>query len=181
MRKCVIVAMGSNAAGPWGTPEQTIKHAMSLMPEKGIKNIRISHLFKSAPLGSGFQEPYVNGVARLETTMPPKNLLSYFKTLEKKSGRRGGRPWGPRTLDLDIIDYKGLIRNWDKAAGRPKKCRRGDLILPHAHSHNRAFVLEPLMDLVPNWRHPVFLQNPSALLRRLDHGGQGRILGPLDT
>jgi 2-amino-4-hydroxy-6-hydroxymethyldihydropteridine diphosphokinase len=76
-------------------------------------------------------------------------LLRTFKQLERAAGRRFGRHWGPRPLDLDIIDVRGTVLNWP-----PLHRVRGGLILPHPEMAARAFVLVPLKEIAPHWHHP---------------------------
>jgi hypothetical protein len=77
-----------------------------------------------------------------------------LKAIERKSGRRGGRPWGPRTLDIDIVDYGGLVRHWRGGHPSFRKAGTRPLILPHPLAHERPFVLKPLLDIAPHWHHP---------------------------
>ena len=111
-----------------------------------------------------------------QISLPPPALLGVLKHIERQAGRRGGRPWGTRTLDLDIIDYKGRVMHW--AAGRsgvPRE-RVRPLVLPHPQIANRPFVLRPLLDVAPNWRHPVLKVSAGELWRRVPKHGQGRVL-----
>ncbi len=103
-------------------------------------------------------------------------MLRLLKQIEAKAGRRGGKPWGPRTLDLDLLDYKGLVLNW--ARKRPAQPRPGarPLSLPHPQLASRAFVLKPLLDVAPDWRHPVTKASAAELWQGVSKRGQGRVL-----
>jgi 2-amino-4-hydroxy-6-hydroxymethyldihydropteridine diphosphokinase len=175
----VAIGLGANCPGMWGAPAETIAHALAEMRRAQIKVVAISPLYLTAAVGNARQPPYVNAVALLDTSLSPEALLRAVKAIERRSGRRGGRPWGPRTLDIDIIDYKGQIRRWRR--GRPAVVTAGarPLILPHPLAHERAFVLRPLADIAPDWRHPVLKQSARALLRRLPKRGQGAVLDRL--
>ena len=81
-----------------------------------------------------------------------------------------------RTLDLDIIDYKGLIMNWSGGAGGMPRERVRPLSLPHPQLEARPFVLRPLLDVAPNWRHPVLKLSARDLWRRVPKHGQGSVL-----
>ncbi len=90
----------------------------------------VSPLYETRAVGNARQPAYVNAVALLDTTLSPESLLRVLKQVERDSGRRGGRPWGPRTLDIDIVDYKGLVRHWREGEGTspapgpgPSSCR----------------------------------------------------------
>ena len=108
------------------------------------------------PLGPGRQAPYLNAVLLLEAHLAPAALLRLLKRIERRAGRRFGPHWGPRCLDIDILDYGGRRLGWP-----PRRRERGRLILPHPEMHRRAFVLVPLLEIAPHWRHPV-LASPAA-------------------
>jgi len=115
-------------------------------------------------------------VALLATSLPAPALLRLLKQIEARAGRRGGRPWGPRTLDLDIIDYKGMALNWSGSCKTMPRARVRPLVLPHPQLELRPFVLRPLLDIAPNWRHPVLKLSAEALWRRVKKQGQGSVL-----
>jgi 2-amino-4-hydroxy-6-hydroxymethyldihydropteridine diphosphokinase len=102
--------------------------------------------------------------------------LRLLKEIERQSGRRGGRPWGARTLDLDIIDYKGLVMGWAPGRKSVPRERVRPLVLPHPQIENRPFVLKPLLDVAPDWRHPVLKLSVRELWRRVEKRGQGSVL-----
>jgi 2-amino-4-hydroxy-6-hydroxymethyldihydropteridine diphosphokinase len=101
--------------------------------------------------------------------------LRLLKQIEAQAGRRGGRPWGPRTLDLDIIDYKGMTRNWSGNRKTMPRVWVRPLVLPHPQLELRPFVLRPLLDIAPNWRHPVLKLSAEELWRRVKKQGQGSV------
>jgi 2-amino-4-hydroxy-6-hydroxymethyldihydropteridine diphosphokinase len=136
----------------------------------------VSDLYETAALGSARQGTYFNAVALAKTRLSAEALLRLLKEIEVRAGRRGGRPWGSRTLDLDILDYKGLVLNWrQRTAGQPPPGYR-PLVLPHAELERRPFVLKPLLDVAPDWRHPVTRKSARALWRAASKHGQGRVL-----
>ena len=164
--KFVIIGVGANSSGPWGHPVKTLKRCLDTMNCHNISVLANSSFYESQPVGPAKQSTYVNAVAILSTTLSPQSLLSFCKRMEQSAGRRGfGRPWGPRSLDIDIIDYKGLIINWDLILHRHIPVRHGALNLPHAYAHIRPFVLTPLLELYPKWHHPVFLKSGYDLLQ----------------
>jgi 2-amino-4-hydroxy-6-hydroxymethyldihydropteridine diphosphokinase len=175
----ILVGIGANYPGPWGTPSATINRALRNLDEKGVALVAVSELYETAALGRAGQPSYVNAVAQIETAMPPESLLRRLKQIEREAGRRGGSPWGPRTLDLDILDYQGRVKNWQ--GGVPRFARAGlrPLVLPHPWIENRPFVLRPLLDVAPDWRHPVTKESAQTLWRRVAHGREGRVLRPL--
>lgn len=180
MKLFVIIAVGANRAGSWGSPVETISRSVEELFGRRVTVQLRSPLYSTSPLGTGPQDAYVNGAFLAQTSLPPDALLRVLKDIEIRSGRRGGRPWGPRTLDLDIIDYKGLIRNWDLSRKVAKACRKGELVLPHALAHTRPFVLQPLSDLGQGWRHPVLRKSAAELLVPLAHDAQGSVLHQIE-
>jgi 2-amino-4-hydroxy-6-hydroxymethyldihydropteridine diphosphokinase len=150
------------------------------LERRGVRIEAVSGLYQTAALGSAGQAPYRNAVALVATNLPAQALLRLLKRIEARAGRRGGRPWGSRTLDLDILDYKGMRLNWSKRqTGQPRRHHR-PLVLPHAGIADRPFVLRPLLDVAPDWRHPVTKESAKALWRRVGKRGQGGVLARVD-
>ncbi|MFD0987359.1 2-amino-4-hydroxy-6-hydroxymethyldihydropteridine diphosphokinase [Methyloligella solikamskensis] len=168
MRGNALIALGANLPGPWGSPLQAVQRAVRELDRGGKSVIRLSPLYESEAIGQPGQPPYVNAVAEIATHMPPEALLRKLKRLESEAGRRGrNAPWGARNLDLDILDYGGRISGWRginavMAGAGPRK-----LTLPHPQTHMRPFVLVPLEDIAPQWRHPVLRQSVTELLDAL--------------
>lgn len=172
----VLLAFGANSDGPWGAPAETFARALAELEHHGIRLTSVSPLYETVAVGQTRQAPYLNGVALVATSLPAPALLRLMKQIEARAGRRGGRPWGSRTLDLDIIDYKGLISNWrpNKRAWRQIGAR--PLLLPHPLAHERPFVLKPLLDVAPNWRHPALRRSARELWRGVASRREGCIL-----
>ena len=177
----VLVGLGANCPGAWGTPAETIAQALGEIERFNIAVLAVSPLYQTAAVGNARQPPYVNAVALLDTHLSPEALLRVLKAIERRAGRRGGRPWGPRSLDIDIIDYAGLVRHWrgghagfDRAGARP-------LVLPHPLAHRRSFVLKPLLDIAPDWRHPALNRSGRELWLQVSQAGQGRVLNRLSA
>jgi len=128
----------------------------------------------TTPVGLGRQPAYLNAVVMVEGRMAPTALLRTLKRIERNAGRRLGRHWGPRQLDIDILDFGG------RQIGNPRGRRaRGQLLLPHPEMHRRAFVLLPLREIAPGWRHPRLGVTASVLLARLrrhERAGVRRLL-----
>jgi len=175
----ILVGMGANYPGPWGTPSKTIDRALESLDEKGIQLVAVSDFYETAAVGRAGQPPYVNAVALIETAMPPEALLRRLKHIERSAGRRGGSPWGPRTLDMDVLDYKGRVQNWRGLTPRFARAGQRPLVLPHPWIENRPFVLRPLLDVSPNWRHPVTKKSAQELWRHVAHGWEGQVLRTL--
>ena len=156
----ILVALGSNIAGPWGSPRATVLHALQELNCFPLRLRRASSLLITKPLGVLNQPDFVNAVALIETPMPPQALMQKLHMIERAAGRKRGRRWGPRTLDLDLLDYHGQLRD-------QKGVVHSALILPHPGIPNRSFVLFPLQEVAPKWRHPTLRHRASEMIRHL--------------
>lgn len=121
-----------------------------------IRIKRVSSLYATPAWPDPSDPPFVNAVAAVETGLSPKALLEALHAIEAGFGRKRDERNAPRTLDLDLLAY-GRLRQTDK----------GGLILPHPRMESREFVLAPLCDIAPSWRHPVTGRSARALLDSL--------------
>jgi 2-amino-4-hydroxy-6-hydroxymethyldihydropteridine diphosphokinase len=160
----VLLGLGSNLAGGWGAPELALTRALRELQERGVHLTAVSRLASTQPVGPLPQPSYVNAAASGETVMDPGVLLALLKSLEHDAGRRPGPRWGPRPLDIDILDFDGIVLGWD-APHDPMQ--PAHLVLPHPELHKRSFVLEPLAEIAPTWRHPVLGKDARQLLAGL--------------
>ena len=159
---CLFLGLGANIPGRWGTPQETLLRALAALAERGLKPLARSQFYVTKPVGGGRQPDFLNAVIRAPAGLAPLALLRLAKGLEHQAGRRPGRRLGPRPLDIDILDYGG------RRLGRPGAKRHvGRLILPHPELARRAFVLVPLAEIAPHWRHPVLGASATALIQRL--------------
>ena len=156
----ILIALGSNQTGPWGTPEQTVRNALVALSIGPVKLLNVSDLIKTPPFGVINQPDFINAVAIINTALSPYSLMRRLHMIEKSAGRKRGRRWGPRTLDLDIIDYNGRVI---KQKGIVQKA----LILPHPGAPSRSFVLGPIAQIAPHWKHPVNHKTASAMIQKL--------------
>lgn len=168
MRASIWIAAGANVAGLWGAPPQTIAEALRRLQRAGVIVRAVSPLYASPPMGPPGQPPYANLVFEIATPLGPEPLLMLLKRLERESGRRSGIRWGPRPLDLDIIDYHGVK---GRRQGLAVRGRASPLFLPHIGIADRIFVLQPLLDLAPLWVHPISRAPGHRLLKRLRMNG----------
>jgi 2-amino-4-hydroxy-6-hydroxymethyldihydropteridine diphosphokinase len=165
----ILIGIGGNVSGPWGAPRETVTRAIDALDRGPCRVLRASRLLITAPFGKPNQPPFVNAVARVATHLPPEALMRHLHAIERAAGRRRGIVWGPRTLDLDLLDYRGLIRN----RSYPMAGGRRPLLLPHPGIAERIFVLTPIAEIAPRWRHPLGRQSAAALLRRLVGAREG--------
>ncbi len=137
----VSVGMGSNLGPRRGQLQRAIGEINSL-PYTEI--LRLSSLYETEPVGIRDQPWFLNACTVLRTELLPEELLYRLKGIESRMGRGEGRRWGPRVIDLDILLYDGLILSLPR------------LVIPHPRLQQRGFVLSPLAELVPQWRHPLW-------------------------
>lgn len=143
------IALGSNRRSRYGAPAETLRAALAELRPLAVSRIHMTPAL--GPAGRGF----ANAVAIVESKLAPDELLADLKALERSFGRRPGRRWGPRMLDLDIILWSE--GPWDGPGP----------IVPHVEFRNRAFVLKPLAELAPDWRDPISGLTVRQLLARL--------------
>jgi len=156
----ILVALGSNMSGRWGTPRETVERAFVELNHFPLRLLRASSLLITKPFGVLNQPDFVNAAAVIDTALPPETLLHKLHEIEKRAGRRRRRRWGPRTLDLDLLDYNGQVMR--RSVPLPKK-----LILPHPGIVERAFVLQPVSEIAPRWKHGGTHLTAAELLNRL--------------
>ncbi|RME67008.1 MAG: 2-amino-4-hydroxy-6-hydroxymethyldihydropteridine diphosphokinase [Alphaproteobacteria bacterium] len=158
----ILIALGANLPHPvHGMPRRTMDVALTALAAHGVEVIARSRLYRTAPVGPGRQRPYWNAVVAVETILSPQALLGALHTVEAQLGRRRRRRWAARLIDLDLIAYHDLRCAW-----AARRYARG-LVLPHPRLHRRAFVLAPLLDIAPSWRHPATRRPAKRLLARL--------------
>ena len=173
----IVIALGSNLTGNFGQPQDALRIAVNEMEASGITIIRTSKIYITQAQAYRRQPDFYNAIVTVATPLTAEAMLQVLKGIEARAGRRkqkNERPfhWQPRPLDLDIICYKGVVRNWK--GNRPKKA--GRVILPHPRAHERAFVLSPLMDVAVFWHHPVSGLTPAQLLKRPKVRKTGKVL-----
>jgi 2-amino-4-hydroxy-6-hydroxymethyldihydropteridine diphosphokinase len=171
----IIISLGANVTSRWGNAAATVVEAFHQLEREGIAIIRRSALYVTTPFGVTDQPDFINAAALVRTSLPPIALLLVLKKIEAKAGRKPTRRWGPRALDLDIIDYKRRIISGSKDGTFSPK-NKSHLILPHPEAHRRAFVLRPVNEIAPHWHHPVLGQTAGFFLAQLRYTKAGSIL-----
>lgn len=156
----ILIALGSNlVSAKFNSSQMLLESSLKSLENRGVKVARRSSWYRSAPIPRSDQPWFVNGIAELTTSLEPKNLLLVLHTIEGEYGRMRLRPNDSRTLDLDLLAYDDRVI--DEADG---------LKLPHPRLQDRAFVLLPLAEVVPQWRHPVTGLTPAEMLASLPAG-----------
>lgn len=147
------IGLGSNL----GDRRQHIQGAFESLAVIPRTRLRArSGVYQTEPVGPAGQREYLNAAAHLETSLEPLELLECLLSIEDAAGRKRGRRWGPRTLDLDLLLYDDRIIRTDQ------------LRVPHPRMHERWFVLKPLCDIDPAVVHPALDKTVGALLAELE-------------
>ena len=162
----VYLSFGSNVGNPTGH----INEAITMLKEPyAVRNVKRSELFVTKPYGPVEQDDFVNGCLEMETYMDPEELVTYIHEIEDSFHRDRSIHWGPRPIDLDIVFFDEYIYN------------SKTLTIPHADMENRMFVLEPLSELCPGRRHPVWGKTVAQLKKELvERGGEEDVLRKLE-
>jgi 2-amino-4-hydroxy-6-hydroxymethyldihydropteridine diphosphokinase len=138
----ILLSLGANLPSSVGAPAATLRFALSRLMALAIVPVATSNFYVTRAWPDPTDPEFVNAVAQVRTALDPAELLKQMHGIEEQLGRRRGQINAPRTLDLDLIDYDGRID-----VGPPE--------LPHPRIADRGFVLVPLADVAPDWRHPV--------------------------
>jgi 2-amino-4-hydroxy-6-hydroxymethyldihydropteridine diphosphokinase len=128
-----VVALGANI----GNPKEQMDLAIAMLRE-ATEVTAVSTYYSTKPVGGPEQPDYLNAVCTLESDLPALDLLSLLHGIEKSLGRERIEKWGPRTIDLDLIQYGSLLSKAE------------ELELPHPRAHERRFVLEPWHEIEPD-------------------------------
>jgi 2-amino-4-hydroxy-6-hydroxymethyldihydropteridine diphosphokinase len=161
----ILVALGANLPSPvHGGPVSTLTAALSALENQGVEILARSRWYETAPVPASEQPWYVNGVAAVATELAPDDLLAKLHEVEATFGRVRSTANAARILDLDLLAYDDRVE-----AGWP--------VLPHPRLHERAFVLLPLRDVAPTWRHPASGKTIEAMLAEVGPEQETRVLG----
>ncbi len=159
----MLIALGSNLPEPEGDVTANLTRALAEMAANGLVIRAVSRFFATPcfPVGAG--PDYVNAAICVATQKTPQAVLDTLHSIETRMGRTRDTRWGMRTLDLDLIaadaavlpDAK-TVQNWITLPADQQTLRAPDtLIVPHPRVADRAFVLVPLLDIAPDWCHPL--------------------------
>ncbi|MBK9168114.1 MAG: 2-amino-4-hydroxy-6-hydroxymethyldihydropteridine diphosphokinase [Bryobacterales bacterium] len=150
--KTVYLGLGSNVGDRHGWLEEALRR----LDAPGLRITRVSSVYETEPVDYREQAWFLNAVAEAQTALFPRMLLRRVLEVERAMGRRRLVPKGPRTIDIDILLYGRAV------------IEAGDLTVPHPRMHERRFVLEPLLELMPDGVHPALRQPLAVLLAKLD-------------
>jgi 2-amino-4-hydroxy-6-hydroxymethyldihydropteridine diphosphokinase len=157
--KTVYVGLGSNV----GDREANLREALVRLEAEGIRVVRRSSVYETEPQELRDQPWFLNAVVEVETDLYPLQLFAHLQNVEREMGRRRLTPKGPRNIDIDILFYGRSV------------IETADLQVPHPRIAQRRFVLEPLTEIAPEFRHPVSGKTASELLAALAPQGVRRL------
>ena len=159
--EAVVIALGSNLKGPYGSTRELLEAALARFADEGLKVARRSSWWRSAAWPDPEEPAFLNGVVLVETELDPRETLAALHRIEAVFGRDRTRKNAPRTLDLDLIAYGRVVMD-DR------------LVLPHPRAEERRFVMGPLAEIAPDWRHPVTGEAAEVLVERCQVGLDAR-------
>jgi 2-amino-4-hydroxy-6-hydroxymethyldihydropteridine diphosphokinase len=151
----ILIALGANLPSGAGQPADTLKRALGELKRQGVEIREVSAFYETPAWPDPADPAFVNAVAAVKTSLQPVELLVLLHGVETDFGRLRSASNAPRTLDLDLLDYDGRV------LAEPQ------LTLPHPRMTTRSFVLVPLREVAPAWRHPVTGQGLAELLAAL--------------
>ncbi len=149
--------IGSNLNSFFGSRYDNITIAINLLIESEVKILKISNLYETPSYPNQNLPKFLNVGILVNFNQSPFSLLNQINLIEKKIGRKKTKKNEPRVIDIDIIDFDGKIIS--KESNNP--------ILPHPRSHLRNFVLYPILEIDPNWLHPIIKKNAQFLINNL--------------
>lgn len=179
MQKCLL-ALGSNLSNSTLMCFQLIEKAFELISRESVKNARSSAIYRSKAFPEGSGPDFANAAMRFETNLAPDDLLARLHAIENTLGRTRNQRWEARVCDIDLIAHgRSVLPNeathnhWrDLPLTEQMRQTPQELILPHPRLSERIFVLRPLMDIAPDWVHPVSGKSIRDMLRALPESEQ---------
>lgn len=155
----IVIALGANLPSRAGAPRDTLLAALDELSGGGIRVVAVSPFYRTEAWPDPGDPAFVNAVAMLETELAPDALMARLEEVERSFGRRPAARNAPRPLDLDLIDYNGRVQGEGP-------------VLPHPRVEQRGFVLVPLAEVAPGWRHPVSGKSVGQLIAALPGGAR---------
>ena len=163
----IFLGLGSNLPSKYGDRFDNLNLAINFLNSYGIKIIKQSSFYETLSYPNIKNPKFINIVVSVNSDLPPMDLMSVLIFIEEKLERKRSVKNDPRTCDIDIIDYKGEVKNF--------RYKNFDLILPHKNLIFRNFVLFPLKEIDPQWKHPITKENTSILIENLSESDKKSI------
>lgn len=179
----MLIALGSNATSILSECAEIVLQAVDLLEQEGAVIRTLSRLFRTPAFPAGSGPDFINAAADIVVPWSAGQAIAHLHAIEATLGRVRAVRWGQRTIDLDMLAMEGQVlpdrdvfQHWydmplaDQMVKTPKK-----LILPHPRMHQRAFVLVPLLDVAPDWQHPVSGQSVVQMCAALSAADKAQV------
>lgn len=178
-----IIALGSNLKSSSQPVDAALTSALALLADESLAVLENSSFYHTPAFPPGSGPDFVNAAAVLETGLDAEAVLARLHDVEERLGRRRRERWGPRVIDLDLLAHgdavfpdEETVRHWMDLPPDQQMSRAPDrLILPHPRLHERAFVLIPLAEIAPDWRHPVLQQTVAEMAAALPKAARDEV------
>tara|TARA_B100001996_G_C18608105_1_gene572624 strand:- start:446 stop:958 length:513 start_codon:yes stop_codon:yes gene_type:complete len=164
----IILGIGSNLTSSYGNRLENIDLAVSFLEKFQINIIKKSSYYETPSYPNKKNPKFINIIIGIEGKVNPDELASIIMNVEEKLERKRGVKNDPRTCDIDIIDFEGRVVNF--------KYQNLDFAVPHKELIHRSFVLFPLAEILPNWKHPVTKEPIKTLIEKLTEEDKNSIL-----
>ncbi len=176
-RLCLI-GLGSNQPLGQHSSADILLSSIHALRQRNISVLKISRFYKTPSFPKGTGPDYVNAAVMIRSNLEPLSLMKLLHLIEKEKYRKRSRRWGKRTLDLDLLTFEDAIfpnlQMYNKWRFLPTELQGVEepdrLIIPHPRLQDRSFVLGPLMDIAPDWCHPVLGRSVKQMFFALEEG-----------
>ncbi|WP_438271188.1 2-amino-4-hydroxy-6-hydroxymethyldihydropteridine diphosphokinase [Shimia thalassica] len=184
MNKIWLLALGGNLPSHEGDPLLTLNGACKTLSRDNLRLCKVSRFYETPCFPAGAGPDYVNAAVTVESPLSASEMLKVLHEIEAEFGRERDQRWGMRTLDIDLIGGGDLVlpdrethAEWMSLPAEEQVRKTPDqLILPHPRLQDRAFVLMPLNDVAPDWKHPVLGLTVSQMLAALPESDRKAVI-----
>lgn len=161
----ILIGLGSNlVTEEYDSSKAILEAAVDALKSYNVLPVECSRFYETEPVPKSDQSWFVNSVVSVKTVLEPLALLAVLHDIESDLGRVRRERWEARVIDLDLLCYHDVVipnlESWRKVASDQFA---SDAVIPHARLHERAFVLQPISDIAPDWVHPVLKKNVKTM------------------